>query len=181
MGKTDPVTYGLGLLVHHFGVDVDMQLWSQYVSFILVGMLIVSSIRGLLLQLMKFFRAFSRTISPNNIVLFLAHLMGTYFLSSVLLLRMSLPPSYRLIITDVLGKMEFHFYQRWFDVIFLVSGVTSICFLALVRLQSDETLKAMRGEDIGLSSSSNTNSNSQDTLTSYPVPMHYSTYRHKAQ
>ena len=80
--------------------------------------------------------------------------MGTYFLSSVLLLRMSLPPSYRLIITDVLGKMEFHFYQRWFDVIFLVSGVASICFLALARLQSDETLMALRGEDMGAVSNS---------------------------
>lgn len=41
------------MVVHHFEVNVDVQLWSQYVSFVMVGMIIVASIRGLLIQLMK--------------------------------------------------------------------------------------------------------------------------------
>lgn len=95
IGKTDPITYGLGLAVHHFNIEIDAQLWSQYISFVFIGVIITASIRGLLIQLMKFFHAFSSIVSPNNIVLFLAQLMGTYFLSSVLLIRMSLPPDYR--------------------------------------------------------------------------------------
>ena len=52
-GTTDPVTYGLALLVHHFDVTVDVQFWSQKLSFAFVGFLTLFSIRGLLLQFMK--------------------------------------------------------------------------------------------------------------------------------
>ena len=33
--------------------------------------------------------------------------------------------SFRAIITEVLGELEFSFYHRWFDVIFLVSQLQS--------------------------------------------------------
>ena len=145
VGKSDPVTYGLSLLIHHFKVDVDVQIWSQYISFILIGVLIGTTIRGMLIQLMKFFKAFSQSVSPDNIILFLAQLMGTYFLSSVLLIRTSLPPNYRPIITDVLGRMEFNFYHRWFDVIFLVSAIFSMAVLYWIQVQTHEVLHEIRG------------------------------------
>ena len=85
-------------------------------------------------------------------MLLLAQVMGMYFLSSVLLMRMNLPigyrcetscqalcesqlttlrPSCRQIITEVLGDVPFDFYHTWFDALFLMSVVTTCALLGL--------------------------------------------------
>lgn len=138
VGKTDPVTRGIEITVKYFGIEFDVKFWSQYVSFLLVGIIIVTSIRGLLITLTKFFYAISSSKSSNIIVLVLAEIMGMYFVSSVLLMRMNMPVEYREIVTVVLGELEFSFYHRWFDVIFLVSALSSIGFLYLAHKQSPE-------------------------------------------
>jgi len=132
----DPVTRGLEICVHWMGFSVDVRFWSQHVSFLLVGCIVLTSIRGLLLTLTKFFYAISSSKSSNIIVLALAQIMGMYFVSSVLLMRMNMPPEYRVIITQVLGDLQFNFYHRWFDVIFLVSALSSILFLFLAHKQT---------------------------------------------
>ena len=138
VGKVDPITKGFSILVHWFGIQFDVEFWSQQLSFFLVGILIVTSIRGLLITLTKFFYAISSSKSSNIIVLIFAEVMGMYFVSSVLLMRMNMPEQYRLIITKVLGDLQFHFYHRWFDVIFLVSALTSIGFLYMAHQQAPE-------------------------------------------
>ena len=138
VGKKDPVTKGLEICVHWLGIQVDVNFWSQQVSFLLVGILIVTSIRGLLMTMTKFFYALSSSKSSNIIVLVLAEVMGMYFVSSVLLMRMNMPPQYREIITVVLGDLQFHFFHRWFDVIFLVSALASIGFLYMAHKQAPE-------------------------------------------
>ena len=52
--------------------------------------------------------------------------MGMYFVSFVLLMRMNMPPEYRRIVTEVLGAIEFNFYYRWFDEVFLISAIATI-------------------------------------------------------
>ncbi|KAG0243688.1 Golgi pH regulator B [Actinomortierella wolfii] len=136
IGSTDPITATLTRFIAHTNMKIDVRFWSQQLSFFFVGLMIFLSIRGLLSQLLKFFRAFSRRVSSSNIILFLAQLMGLYFLSSILMMRSSLPEEYRSIISDALGKLEFDFYQRWFDVIFLISGLVSIVFLYFVHTAS---------------------------------------------
>ena len=51
--SVDPVTRGIELTVHYFNLEFDVQFWSQYVSFILIGIIVVTSIRGLLITLTK--------------------------------------------------------------------------------------------------------------------------------
>lgn len=153
MGRKDPVTRGLEIAVHWCGFDIDLAFWNQHVSFLLVGCIVVTSIRGLLLTLTKvggfsnvlyyvylnmyislqFFYRISSSKSSNIIVLILGQIMGMYFCSSVLLMRMNMPAEYRVIITEVLGNLHFNFYHRWFDVIFLVSALTTIIVLYLSR------------------------------------------------
>ncbi|XP_035507468.1 Golgi pH regulator isoform X3 [Scophthalmus maximus] len=53
VGKTDPVTRGIEITVNYLGIQFDVKFWSQHISFILVGIIIVTSIRGLLITLTK--------------------------------------------------------------------------------------------------------------------------------
>ncbi|XP_041373154.1 Golgi pH regulator-like [Gigantopelta aegis] len=138
VGKVDPVTRGIEIAVNYFGIQFDVKFWSQQISFLLIGIIIVSSIRGLLITLTRFFYAIASSKSSNAIVLCLAQIMGMYFVSSVLLMRMNMPPEYRSIITEVLGELQFNFYHRWFDVIFLVSALSSIGFLYIAHKQAPE-------------------------------------------
>jgi golgi pH regulator len=130
VGQMDPVTAGLDILVHYYEFDVNIKFWSQYASFLFIGIIIIASIRGLLIYIMKIFRIFATNVNNSKLViLFLAQLMGMYFVSCVLMLRTNLPPSYRLIITRILEGIHFDFYSRWFDLIFLMSAVFSTLFL----------------------------------------------------
>lgn len=53
VGKKDPVTRGIEIAVHWIGFNIDVTFWSQHISFFLVGCIVVTSIRGLLLTLTK--------------------------------------------------------------------------------------------------------------------------------
>ncbi|CAD6187328.1 unnamed protein product [Caenorhabditis auriculariae] len=133
VGKVDPVTRAMEIGVHYMGFELDVRFWSQHISFILVGVIAVTSIRGLLINLTKVFQAMSSPKTSNFVVLMLAQIMGMYFVSTVLLMRMNMPLEYRQIITMVLGDLQFNFYHRWFDVIFFISAIASILFLYLIH------------------------------------------------
>merc|ERR1711915_1170395 len=133
VGKMDPITKTFDILVNWLGVNIDVTMGSQQLSFIVVGIIVVSSTRGLLLTMSKFFIWISSSKSSNVLVLFFSQIMGMYFMSMVVLMRMNMPPEYRAIITSVLGDLQFNFYHRWFDVTFLVSASATIALLYLAH------------------------------------------------
>eukprot|EP00274_Cyanoptyche_gloeocystis_P005339 CAMPEP_0196662778 /NCGR_PEP_ID=MMETSP1086-20130531/50257_1 /TAXON_ID=77921 /ORGANISM="Cyanoptyche gloeocystis , Strain SAG4.97" /LENGTH=282 /DNA_ID=CAMNT_0041998341 /DNA_START=458 /DNA_END=1306 /DNA_ORIENTATION=+ len=126
--KMDPVSRSLELALKHFHIQINVAVWSQYISFVFVGIIMSMSMRGFLRNLMTVY-SWTRSLSSSTMVLFLAQVMGMYFLSSVLLIRMSLPATYRRIITQVLGDIKFTFYHRWFDFIFLCSALSMLTII----------------------------------------------------
>ncbi|KAJ3297228.1 Golgi pH regulator B [Rhizoclosmatium sp. JEL0117] len=134
-GGTDPITLGINFAIQALSAEgspatitIDVESSAQQLSFLMVGGLVFCSIRGLILQFSKLFRLISGTNTSitDTLILLFSETITLYSLSLVLMMRVSLPPQYRAIISNVLGKnIKFDFYQRWFDFIFLVAAVGS--------------------------------------------------------
>lgn len=123
VATTDPVTRGLELALLWFHIELDVQFWSQTLSFALVGVLLLTTLRGFLKKLMDIFYEYSSATTSAYLALVQAQIMGMYFVSIILLTRMNLPLEYRAIITQVLPDIRFDFYHRWFDFIFIPSAL----------------------------------------------------------
>lgn len=64
---------------------------SRQISLLLVGCIILSSVRTILWQVGRLVRSSSRTMGAAFLLLFLAQLMGTYLLSTLIQIRTSFP------------------------------------------------------------------------------------------
>ncbi|PVU93172.1 hypothetical protein BB561_003418 [Smittium simulii] len=140
VGKTDPVTNFMMIAAKHFNIEnVDSNYLAQQLSFFFIGLMAIFSIRGIFIQLTKAFKIFSNYISTLNVILFCSQIMGMYSLSIFIMMRKSLPVQYRHLITMSLGAIEFNFYQRWFDVIFIFAVLFSLIFLYCInQIQQDK-------------------------------------------
>lgn len=101
-------------------------LWVQPVSFALIGILAFNSVRGFLINASQAVSTWSFTATYNSIVLILAEVMGAYFVATVLMFRMRVPPEYRKGITDAVGDIQFNFFHRFSDAIFIVAALASV-------------------------------------------------------
>ena len=79
----DAITLGITIirfLTFGFVSEASLHYISSTVSFVMVAVLIVASIRGVLGRLMQFFSFFARILSAHTLALIVAQLMGCYFL-----------------------------------------------------------------------------------------------------
>lgn len=140
--KIDPVTRWLTYGLKYLKSDLDFDTLSQQVSLLLVSILIFTSFRGFFVQWLKFFRmqnAAYSAIFARIFVVLMAWIMGMYFISSVLLLRMTIPQSYRESISKVMGNVQVPFFHFWFDVVFLISALLSLLMSAWEHLAKRES------------------------------------------
>ncbi len=133
--RTDPITAALSVLITtKTKVDyVDPKVLSQYLSLLFIGFLVANSMRNFVYALNRLFFAVGGGGGGTStfLVLFVAEMQGLYFLSSVLLIRNSLPDRYRGFIDEAMGadNLEFSFYQNFYDLIFLTSSLLTCMLL----------------------------------------------------
>ena len=133
--RTDPITAALSVLItSKTKVDyVDPKVLSQYLSLLFIGFLVANSMRNFVYALNRLFFAVGGGGGGTStfLVLFVAEMQGLYFLSSVLLIRNSLPDRYRGFIDEAMGadNLEFSFYQNFYDTIFLAAAVCTLLLL----------------------------------------------------
>ncbi|KAI9498155.1 Abscisic acid G-protein coupled receptor-domain-containing protein [Zychaea mexicana] len=152
-GTSDPITRMLSLLISHFGIS-DTAFWAQQLSFWFAGIIVFGSVRGFFQLLTKILRSFSqRVVVPkNNVVLFVAHMMGMYFLSSVLMMQSTLPPEYSHLISSSLSQIEFDFFRSWSDIIFVISWLLVAVVLYVLHQTNDARQLATDFADVQLMS-----------------------------
>jgi len=71
------VTRGIEIAVHWIGFNIDVTFWSQHISFYLVGCIVVTSIRGLLLTLTKVCKIYT-TYNCNSSMHVYSHVLKFY-------------------------------------------------------------------------------------------------------
>jgi golgi pH regulator len=131
--KAGVVTAALSSKVDRFAdlIGVRAGVVYEYSTLAFTSLLIAINIRSALLRMTSVFSLVSDNDAlSSSAAVFIAHLMGTYVISSTVLIRRFLPPGSRALISDVMGPMEFQFYQRWFDVLFISSAAIGALFLA---------------------------------------------------
>lgn len=77
VGKKDVVTRGIEIAVEWLGIQFDIAFWSQHISFLLVGCIVITSIRGLLITLTKVRKNFKvfQWFSLNFLTVFLQNIV----------------------------------------------------------------------------------------------------------
>jgi hypothetical protein len=87
----DPISRVLGICLHWFYLDLEVEFWAQWISFAMVGVMAIASFRGFLNLMFRLFTHYTTAATSNSAILFASNLMGMYFLASLLLFRVNLP------------------------------------------------------------------------------------------
>ncbi|KAI9282496.1 Abscisic acid G-protein coupled receptor-domain-containing protein [Umbelopsis sp. AD052] len=148
LGRGDPVSTFLSLLLWNVGDEskIDLQYWSQQLSYLFIGLIVLGSVRGFLTLMLKLSRKYSQQaeISPSTALALVAFILSTYLVSSVVMMQVTLPQEYRQLISKSLGHIEFDYFLQWSDIIFLIFSIAS-CFVLYV-MHSTSSSKALAND-----------------------------------
>lgn len=121
----------LHVVLSRAGIQIDGVVIYQYATLFFTSILMCVNLRAVLMRMTSVFSLLADHDSFNSsAAIFLAQLMGTYVISSTILMRSFLPPGSNILIADVLGEMEFAYFQRWFDGLFISSALLAVVVLA---------------------------------------------------
>lgn len=110
-------------------IKLDVEMTAQYVTLVFIAAICGTSLRSFLRHTRRAFSAISSTRNITVLTLLLSELTGMYTISSLLLLRQRLPVKYRNNMSTVLGnELEFEFFHRHFNFLFLATAIISIIF-----------------------------------------------------
>ena len=99
--SNDPITRSLNFVFYVIGHDEQTyDTYCNYVSFVFMGYLIISSVRSFSINIKNLFnfalrRSNIRKLETDAVVYVLALVYGVYFLTAVILLQNGLPRTYR--------------------------------------------------------------------------------------
>ena len=137
----DPITQVLALLTQAWftttKVPFDLGSYRRLIGFILVGIVIAGSISAVMNTIQRL--AKSNPLGPITSTLLMCWLSGTYFISTAVMLRSSLPEKYVGGIGNALGtSLRKGLFEEWFDVVFFVVAVVTGAGLVVARSWNDE-------------------------------------------
>eukprot|EP00359_Climacostomum_virens_P008046 CAMPEP_0204916248 /NCGR_PEP_ID=MMETSP1397-20131031/14112_1 /ASSEMBLY_ACC=CAM_ASM_000891 /TAXON_ID=49980 /ORGANISM="Climacostomum Climacostomum virens, Strain Stock W-24" /LENGTH=435 /DNA_ID=CAMNT_0052088687 /DNA_START=577 /DNA_END=1881 /DNA_ORIENTATION=+ len=132
----DPVSRSLIVLGWFIEISPTFREFvSSQVSFMFIGILIVSNFRSFFYILASFIRSFGKLlssgISTETFLVLASAAMGSYFLATVLLMRANMPVESRQGISNALDGLDFFTFHHIFDATFAVSSLTSAVVLYL--------------------------------------------------
>ncbi|KAK9476503.1 Abscisic acid G-protein coupled receptor-domain-containing protein [Lipomyces japonicus] len=132
--QSDPITHVLALLAQYWDPDLNRQAWARQIGFLFSGIIFTGSISSVLSTFNMISKAVPRALERANFALLAAEILGTYAISTSIMLRSSLPKDMSTAVTSALGApLDTAFVDRLFDALFLLATFISGAGLYVVR------------------------------------------------
>jgi hypothetical protein len=74
--KLDPVTRGMSIVLSFVQIDIDVQYWSQIISFIMIGVMVALTVRGFLLRILQVSIVFAMPVYSRGRMVLTASVAG---------------------------------------------------------------------------------------------------------
>lgn len=128
---TDPITYAIALFARHVYPSLDQASWSQQISFLLSGAMLLASFSAVTQTFHLFARFMPSALhaTKTNFALLISQISGMYVISSALMLRGMMPKEVGSVINSALGAgmLDPAWVQRWFDGFY----ISAVCVTAV--------------------------------------------------
>lgn len=128
-GTVDPITTLMAIIAKVIQIEFNYALWSQLISLVLAGAIITSSFKAFMPILFNVLEMFAEINLTEFGILLLAQTMGVYILATLLMLKLTLPPAYRIVITRLMPNINLSFFGQWFERVYLITAIASALWL----------------------------------------------------